>query len=187
MKSSLVGVRLPESLKEKLDKIAASNYDSTASQIARNAITEWVEGQWMRNPDMMTIPKESFMDLLLLLDPSKLSQFEDKIVSKIMQYFEFITIEKRNALKNPKEFTNEMLKFIGPTGMHWFEQIEYESDFKQKPMFFKGMHKMGLLWSQVFIDIYQKILDKHPVQFRIESNTIILADNLVYFEMQMKE
>jgi hypothetical protein len=184
MKSPMVGLRLPEDVKTKLDQIAAGHYDLSTSQIARTAITEWVEAQWMRNADIMLIPKGSFLDLLSLLTPDKLEEFEEKIALKVHRYFEFLTIERRNQIVSLKDFISEMVKFIGSSGLRWFDQMTIETDPMKPPLFFKGMHSMGRLWSQVFMDIFTKILLKYPVQFKIIQSSIILNESLVYFEMK---
>ena len=182
MKSPLIGVRIPEEVKEKLDKIAAEYHDMNTSQIARAAITEWVESQWLRHEDMMVIPKSNFADLLRMLPENKLEEFEEKILERIMDYFEYLTIEKHRNVSSIEDFIKEMVKFIGNSGMRWFERMEIkiEDEFK----YFKGMHSLGMIWSKVFLDIFKKIIQRHHVEFSIKEDSIKLTEKYVYVELQ---
>ena len=182
MKSPLIGVRIPEELKEKLDKIAIEYHDMNTSQIARTAITEWVESQWLRHEDMMIFPKSNFADLLEMLPEEKLIEFEDKIVARVMQYFDYLTIEKHRKVSSIEDFIREMVKFIGNSGMRWFERMEIEIETEHK--YFKGMHSLGMIWSKVFFDIFKKIILNHHVDFSIKEDSVKLTEKYVYFELQ---
>jgi metal-responsive CopG/Arc/MetJ family transcriptional regulator len=180
MKSPLIGVRIPEEIKEKLDKIAAEYHDMNTSQIARTAITEWVESQWLRHEDMMVMPKSNIADLLEMLPSEKLNEFEEKVVAKVMMYFDYLTINKHKTVNTIKDFMEEMIKFIGNTGMRWFERMEIQIEGQHR--YFKGMHSLGMIWSQVFLDIFKKIIQKHAVDFHIKEDSIKLTEKYVYFE-----
>ncbi len=185
MKSPLIGVRIPEEIKEKLDKIASEYHEMNTSQIARTAITEWVESQWLRHEDMMVIPKANFADLLEMLPKEKLEHFEEKVVSKVLMYFDYLTIEKQRKVDTIKEFMEEMVKFIGNSGMRWFERMEIQIEGEHR--YFKGMHSLGLIWSQVFLDIFKKIIQKHHVNFKIKEESIKLTERYIYFEISNLE
>ena len=185
MGSDFVGFRITQDFKEKLQKEADMRTDGSISHIARIAIQEWIEGRWIKKSDFITLPRSNYVFLLELLNEEQLVQFEEKIALKVNDYFQYLIIEHREQFKNLDVFIEEMIKFIGEQGLNWFEQVDYDANTKKSVQYFKGMHNMGVKWSEIFVGIFSKIVAKHSVNFKIKSESLVNSSSLVYMEFEI--
>ncbi|MHA1682210.1 MAG: hypothetical protein ACTSUE_14835 [Promethearchaeota archaeon] len=181
MPSKFIGIRLPEELNHRLEKIAV-NFNQTPNQLAKIAIMEWIDSNWMKNSDMITISKKNFVFLLNLLDAKQVIQFQDQISDDILGYYDYMMGPRGKGFSELESFILQMVKLIGRSGVMWFDQIDFEVKSEESPKYFKGMHKIGHNWSKIFVGIITRILEKRNFTFQLVGDAVKYTDKMVYLE-----
>lgn len=183
MPSKFIGIRLPEEILSKLEKIAQSS-NQTPNQLAKIAILEWMESNWTRSSDMITVTRSSYSKLLKMTDDDQLKSIESDIAERVIGFYEY-SIQENADFSHLEAFLKMMCKFIGTkTGLQWFRQLDYE--VLNKPYYFKGTHDMGKKWSDFFLGTIRQIMAKRSFSFELIDEKIICSERMVYLEFNKK-
>ncbi|SRR6056297_520290 len=158
MTTKFIGIRLPLPLVHKLEKIA-EQFNQSPNQMAKHAIIDWVEIFFSaRNLNMITIPKELFVDYLDRLNDEEIEQYAEEVGEKILGFYEFLA-ENNVKRTSMEDVFSIIVRFLGANGLMWFEHLEY--DGTTKPYYLKGIHNLGENWSKFFLAISQYLTEKH--------------------------
>ena len=182
MTTKHIGIRLDEEYIQELQKLGNLK-NQTPNQIAKIAIIEWIQNQWTRDSDFITIPKDNFAFMLNIMTETQVNEYLDKIAKSILRYFEFFTHKQTQTL-DLQTYIDSMLQFIGRTGMMWLDKIDYE--IKENSAHISGTHKMGKVWSEIFVKLNEKLLIDGNFPFTINNNSKFITSSTIFLEYLRK-
>ncbi|MCP4762828.1 MAG: hypothetical protein GY870_13700 [archaeon] len=186
-KTELMGVRLPEETIKKLELIGLQQ-DITKNQVAKKAIVNFTDITYYADKmEMITVPRELYAKMIEIMTNEQKKEYADIISDSIIEHFQYLPKSIYENGQSPIKinldfFLGNMIKFIGNSGLKWFNHIEFETE--NEPFYFKGMHHLGEDWSLFFLITLGKILDKMEFGFKILEKSIKKEKTMVYLEFK---
>jgi hypothetical protein len=179
--SSVLGVRMPSTLKEKLKNIAEERNQSL-NQLANIALEEWLQSlAYSKKIKFIIIHKEFFAELLKLIEDNKKNDLAENMAHLTAEIF-------RDLLNIPlskstfKDFIDILPSFLCDSGLKWFENLEVIIQDNGTAIL-KGFHYLGIDFSKFFTTLSNYLLDIYFDYSLIEEN-LNLTPNSIFLRFR---
>ena len=143
-----MGIRIPEESIARLEAIG-KNMNLSANKVAKNAIIEWLDINYIVKRQNMVIFGAPI--IAFLLEHTGIEKMEKLVklnAERGADFFQFI-LDKPLTRKSMEEFLVSLPRVFGRNGLMWFEHIEAVK--KDDKVILKAFHALGKVWSQYYI------------------------------------
>jgi len=177
----VVGVRMPEKLKTRLERIA-NERNQSINQIAKTAIIEWLDilayAQKLR---FMIITRGFFQSLLEIINEDQMEPLAEEMADLTAEIFRD-TMKVQLSHSTIKNFTEVLPRFMRSSGLKWFD--DFRIDIEENIIIFRGFHYMGLGFSKFFTNLTMKLLKKY-FDADLLRDKIDYKPNSIFLEFQL--
>ncbi|HEY0088859.1 MAG TPA: hypothetical protein VGB37_08450 [Candidatus Lokiarchaeia archaeon] len=181
-KKNFLGFRLSKNELEKLERIAEIEKKSK-NTIAKQALDHWINLELFRKTNSMFILSKSiFRKLIAIANEETLEVISSDMADLIADITKY-TVVKPMDFKHFNDYSINIIKFLGSSGIGWFNNIDIELkeniDLKEKKIIVKALHDLDENFSYFFSKVIKNLLNNY-FEINITEEINEPSSNLMY-------
>ena len=190
--TKLIGIRLEYEKIKELEKLAEYR-GTTANQIAKKAIIEWLEiNHNLRKHNWIIIEKIFMKNVLDTIEEDDLLKMSAELAKNFHDFIQFqLAIPKDTKIKVKTEKTKEIKKFFNyladlltRKGLYWLDHYDYEIK-KNYYTVIKGTHQVNHNFSLMITSIISYLMETYFNYVVIEDKSFV-SDTTIQLEYKPK-